>query len=135
MATNSSAKRFRLDLEEAFKEEVEDVVVMIHKKIAMTALTRVVMMSPVDTGRFRGNWTVAEGKPNLKNDYPADKGGNGTISREAPNVDAIKGFTMSWLSNNVPYAEALENGHSKQAPGGMVAITFTELSAMLGGAA
>lgn len=128
MATNRSAKSFRLDLARAFEEEVVDVVVAVHQKLALTALTRVVMMSPVDTGRFRGNWTVAIGAPNMKNDYPADKNGSGVIAREAPTVTGIKGFCTSWLSNNVPYAEALENGHSQQAPGGMVAITFAELS-------
>jgi hypothetical protein len=28
-----------------------------------------------------------------------------------------------YFTNNLPYAQALENGHSNQAPGGMVGLT------------
>ena len=30
---------------------------------------------------------------------------------------------VQFFTNNLPYAAALENGHSGQAPGGMVGIT------------
>ena len=31
-----------------------------------------------------------------------------------------------WISNNLPYIEALEEGHSQQAPHGMVALSLAE---------
>ena len=35
-----------------------------------------------------------------------------------------------WIQNNAPYGPALEDGHSGQAPSGMVAVTFAELEVM-----
>ena len=40
-----------------------------------------------------------------------------------------------FITNNVPYIIELEDGHSKrQAPAGMVAVTFANLNAMMFGA-
>ena len=36
-----------------------------------------------------------------------------------------------WISNNLPYITALEDGHSKQAPAGMVALSLAEVSSGL----
>lgn len=74
--------------------------------------------SPVDTGRFRASWAISEngtpgydagpnpGNPNNINpprklDYQNEKFGN-----------------IYHIHNNLPYAEPLANGHSKQAPAG-----------------
>lgn len=131
MVTSSSAKQFKLDLNQAFEDEVERPLVLIHMKIAMEALNRVVMKSPVDTGRFRGNWTVAVGRPNLATTTEVDKSGGATITKGSQIVMGIKGPCVTWLSNNLPYASALENGHSKQAPAGIVAVTYAELSSIV----
>ena len=128
MATNSSAKQFKLDLDKAFEEDVEQVVVAVSMKIAMEALNRVVLKSPVKSGRFRGNWTVAFGQQDLTTTTEVDPSGMKTIAKGSQIILGQKGPAIIWLSNNLPYAERLENGYSKQAPAGMVAITFTELS-------
>lgn len=128
MTTSSSAKQFKLDLQDAFETEVEQTVILIQQKIAMEALNRVVMKSPVDTGRFRGNWTVAVGRQDLTVTDNEDKPGNETIARGTPIINGAPTYSVIWLSNNLPYAEALENGHSKQAPAGIVALTYAELS-------
>ena len=96
-------------------------------KIAMEALNRVVMKSPVDTGRFRANWTVAVGRQDLSTTEETDKSGTATIAKGSQIILGQKGPAVIWLSNNLPYAQALENGHSKQAPMGMVALTYNEL--------
>jgi hypothetical protein len=38
-----------------------------------------------------------------------------------------------YFTNNLPYAQALENGHSNQAPGGMVGLTALMLRNISGG--
>ncbi|MBB4000965.1 HK97 gp10 family phage protein [Aurantimonas endophytica] len=92
------------------------------RKIALDVFSEVILMSPVDTGRFRGNWQVAIG------DVPAgtleieDKDGTATISKvQAATMGLEVGQTI-YLINNLPYAQALEFGSSRQAPGGMVRL-------------
>jgi hypothetical protein len=38
-----------------------------------------------------------------------------------------------WIYNNLPYAIALEYGHSRQAPNGMVRIALAEIEAEVSG--
>jgi hypothetical protein len=74
--------------------------------------------SPVDTGRFRVSWQVGE------NAAPGGIKPEGTYSGTPP-LDRI-GYSREQLGNvysvhnNLPYAEPLANGSSKQAPAGWV---------------
>lgn len=74
--------------------------------------------SPVDTGRFRASWQVGE------NAAPGGKKPPDTYS-DTPPLDRI-GYSREHLGNvysvhnNLPYAEPLANGSSKQAPAGWV---------------
>ena len=74
--------------------------------------------SPVDTGRFRASWQVGE------NAAPSAGAPPGSY----PGVTAIKriGYQQEKLGNiysvhnNLPYAEPLANGSSRQSPPGWV---------------
>jgi hypothetical protein len=74
--------------------------------------------SPVDTGRFRVSWQVGE------NAAPGGEKPAGTYTG-TPQIDRI-GYQQEKLGNvysvhnNLPYAEPLANGSSKQAPAGWV---------------
>lgn len=95
------------------------------RKIALGAFTEVIMMSPVDTGRFRGNWQVSVG-PELEYIPPVDDedpSGSATVAYTKSIVDTLNAGDTVWLVNNLPYAGPLEYGWSKQAPGGMVRLT------------
>lgn len=127
-----SAKAFRLELDRWFKNEVEERIVLVAQKIGMEALRRVVLKSPVDTGRFRGNWLVAIGSPAGGTVARTDKSGGETIREGSSVITGLSEAQAIYLTNNLPYASALENGHSKQAPGGMVAVTLAELEAFFG---
>lgn len=131
MATSSTAAQFRLDLMDALQTEVEDVVIAVTQKVALEALNRVVMRSPVDTGRFRANWNVSFGSPDLATTERKDKPGQETIAKGSALIDSLDRLNQVWISNNLPYANRLENGWSKQAPAGMVALTFAELSTIV----
>ena len=65
--------------------------------LSREAFNRIKTRTPVDTGRARDGWTIS-GTP-----------------------------TDITILNEVPYIEFLENGHSRQAPNGMVRITLEEL--------
>lgn len=100
----------------------------IMQSLAIEALTRVVLKSPVDTGRFRGNWNVAIGGADYATTETTDKSGVKTISRGHAVAKQINKETNNiFVTNSLPYARMLEYGHSKQAPGGMVRLTVEEL--------
>lgn len=132
MATSQSAAGFVLDLEDAFEEEVSLPLLLITRKFGIDALSRIVMRSPVDTGRFRANWNVSFGAFDTSTTESKDKSGGETIGRGTVTVNGMQRPLVVWISNSLPYAEALESGHSKQAPLGMVAVTFAELSSIVG---
>ena len=74
--------------------------------------------SPVDTGRFRASWQVGEnaapGGIAPEGSYPSAP----PLSRVGYQQERI-GNVYS-VHNNLPYAEPLANGSSKQAPAGWV---------------
>lgn len=76
-------------------------------------------------GRFKNNWYVGlDSQPTATNDTP-DASGQGSNSRGMAVLEVFRVGQVSsiYFTNNLPYAAALENGHSTQAPGGMVGIT------------
>ncbi len=87
--------------------------------------------SPVDTGRFRASWQVGE---NAAGTYdagpqqsPSNPGRDKTSPPAAPmfplrkmNYQQERIGNVYSVHNNLPYAESLANGSSKQAPGGWI---------------
>lgn len=76
-------------------------------------------------GRFKNNWYVGfDSQPTESNDTP-DASGQGSNSRGLAVLEVFRVGQVNsiYFTNNLPYAQALENGHSNQAPGGMVGIT------------
>lgn len=80
--------------------------------------SRLKQASPVDTGRFRVSWHVGE------NAAPGGEKPEGSYT-SIPAIERI-GYQQEKLGNiysvhnNLPYAEPLANGSSKQAPAGWV---------------
>ncbi|AVU50539.1 hypothetical protein APR64_00050 [Enterobacter hormaechei] len=76
-------------------------------------------------GRFKNNWYVGfDSQPTQSNDTP-DASGQGSNSRGMAVLEVFRVGQVSsiYFTNNMPYARALEEGHSGQAPGGMVRVT------------
>jgi len=100
------------------------------KNVAIDAITWVVPLTPVDTGAARGNWHVslnnADGAYDLSK---TDKDGAPTINSGVSLIKAAPRFADLIIENNVPYIDKLEDGHSKQAPNGMVGLTFNAIIA------
>jgi hypothetical protein len=84
------------------------------QKVSMEAFREVIERSPVDTGRFRGNWQAAIGSPPTSIEAVGE-GYEAVVGRFAPGQ-------VIFLVNNLPYALRLEYGYSDQAPGGMVRL-------------
>lgn len=103
------------------KRELEKDINTISRRLALDIFSRVVLASPVDTGRFRGNWQMDVGRFTDEELDVADKSGAITISRELAKLRGSSSpFTIITIQNNLPYAGRLNDGHSKQAPAGFV---------------
>jgi hypothetical protein len=108
---------------------------------ALLSVSRsVILMTPVDEGRARGNWFAS------LSSYPTTT--SESTSEPFSQVDAITkkaAGSVFFLTNNLPYIGKLEyggypnpssgdktlNGFSKQAPGGMVRISIENFDKML----
>jgi hypothetical protein len=95
--------------------------------------SRLKQASPVDTGRFRASWQVGEnsasggiapeGQFDTGRTFKTSKRGRGTqevlpIQRLGYGQEKVGNIYS--VHNNLPYAEPLANGSSRQAPAGWV---------------
>jgi hypothetical protein len=107
---------------------------------AFELFSRVIKASPVDTGRFRGNWDCTLNNPSEKVTDATDKTGQDTLGKIGAVIETAKGDDNIYLANNLPYARKIEfggftdkpetkktiGGFSKQAPAGMVGKTLAQ---------
>lgn len=115
----------------AWCEKSADRADLVLRKVALDIGARVVLRSPVDTGRFRANWQYGVSGPNTATLVAADKSGQSSIARIAAGVATARLGDVIYISNALPYALRLETGWSKQAPAGMVGLTVTEFQSAI----
>jgi len=101
------------------------------RKIALQMFTRIILKSPVDTGRFRGNWHIAIGSVPEGTLELDDKTGTATIAKGAAIALGMNAGDIVYFANNLPYAQRLEEGYSQKAPAGMVALTVQEFQSIV----
>lgn len=115
MTWNNRPSNFTLQL----LSEADDLT----KKITGDMLQQVVTRSPVDTGAYRSNHRVSIG--NVDTSYDVSDTSNGAISKGIRTIQAGGGLgKIVHVSNSLPYALKLENGHSGQAPQGVYSLAF-----------
>lgn len=123
---------FTLDLTRFTKKADADMVAVV-QKISMEAFKRIILRTPVDTGRARANWGCTIGKPRTAMQIEStDKTGGATT---AAMVNTVQGFNADgsvFLVNNVPYIHELEKGSSQKSPQGMVGVTLIEMIGITG---
>lgn len=122
---------FVLDLER-FRDKATRNAETVVRKTAIDLFSRVVLRTPVDTGRARANWLTSLGGATVEQRDLFDPSGSLAISditQAALDWDARSGSLF--LTNNLPYIERLEHGHSAQAPVGMVKVTLTEFESIV----
>lgn len=127
---NYKIKEFHGDIDRwinAVNDGLEDCIELFAVKVH----TDLVRRSPVDTGRYRGNWQVTANSTPLYALNQYDKHGDKTIAEGKRAIFAIMrggGAVRSiYFSNMLIYANALEYGHSKQAPAGVLGIVAAKL--------
>lgn len=124
---------------------VEGNVERAVKDCAQAVLRSVVEATPVDTGTARSNWTpeldrAFEGLfparvPGTKGST-ADANAVATIEAGAPVIEAfdIRTNREIHITNNAGYIQALNDGHSKQAPADFVRLAMLDGLATVRGA-
>lgn len=130
MADHWRVRQFSGDIDdwiEAAIDGLEDVV----EQFVVEVQTDLVNRSPVDTGRFKANWQVTANEvPGYAlNEY--DKAGADTINMARRFASGMfrRGAAVRSIhfSNMLIYANALEYGHSMQAPQGVMSIVSLRL--------
>lgn len=117
--------RFALEIA-SFAQDVEETFSLIVRKIVLDLYVRIVMRTPVLTGRARGNWLVAIGTMPTETVEALRKSANRSNAMQVlAGYDGLSEMSI-FIVNNLDYIEALEGGHSDQAPDGMVRITIDE---------
>jgi hypothetical protein len=99
--------------------------------VCFTLFKDIVMGTPVDTGRARGNWQASIGSAAGGVVNASDKSGGVTISQAQPDIEKAPG-TVFYISNNLPYIYRLEfEGWSKQAPAGWIRYSIERAKQIL----
>jgi len=121
----------------------------IVRSTAIACFSNIIFGSPVNEGRFRGNWFASTSAPSSKVTESTDKNGSKTAKAATEVVLHVKDWNVFQLTNNLPYAEVIEfggfpdpvekgswnkqkktfeklsaNGYSKQAPAGVVRVNI-----------
>lgn len=119
------------------------------RAVALDVFSRIIVKTPVDTGRARGNWMIDINRApdamrmegfGAKRAEGGDPGANAAAAQAAAleqigRLGAYRlGATISFR-NTLPYIVKLENGSSDQAPNGMVKTTLAEIGAITSRAA
>lgn len=118
--------KFALDVRK-FAVDANEALETVVKRVEIEIFSRIVFRSPVDTGRFRGNWFVDQRQ--VTNDV--DKSGEITVARMAEAVNASQVGGVTSYINSLPYSERLEFGYSQKAPEGVVRITAAEFGVIV----
>ncbi|WP_178124490.1 HK97 gp10 family phage protein [Spartinivicinus ruber] len=107
-----------------FSVESLQAVERIIRAIKLELFSGVILDTPVDTGRARGNWQTSTGYP--KTSTVERFGANASLNEMRNNLGGLDGTT--YLTNNLPYIERLEFGYSRQAPSGMLRKNFARIN-------
>ena len=125
MSNTANIRRLNLWVDDV-AEQLNLAVSAVAQHLALDSWSKLTDRTPVDLGRAQASWGIGQGEPSSW--LPPE----GVYSRPAdPDVSWIDGTTTVFVTSNLVYMEALENGHSKQAPFGMVRIVIAELQAEL----
>lgn len=107
---------------------------MAMRRLILEANNRMIVKSPVDTGRFKGNWNVGNSVIDFSVNESATSspyGAGAAYNNQVINMLRINGQTV-YITNSLPYSRRLEyDAWSKQAPMGMVRVTVAELKPVM----
>lgn len=116
-------------------EETQAAVDNTLQTIAIRVGETLVTLSPVDTGRFKGNWQLTIGDSANASLIREDPTGFATINEMKSKVSGFTAGQIAYIQNFVLYGYDLEYGSSKQAPDGVLRITAARFQQLVNEAA
>lgn len=109
-----------LSIADAIQDELNQEV----RAASLNALRLLVKATPVDTGRAKGNWFVSTGS-SVRTTSDSRKASTAVTEGNSVIASAIRiSYPTITISNNLPYIEKLNNGHSDQAPAKFVELAI-----------
>src|SRR5689334_10737419 len=84
----------------------------LQRALVIEATRRIVLRTPVKTGRARGNWQVTSGVP--ANGAVEALDPTGSFALHDATTIPITGEDPVYIVNNLPYIDRLEHGSSTQ---------------------
>ena len=110
------------------KLSMDDAIVAINSEVA----SNIIYLTPVDSGRARGNWYPTIGTVSTKIDLDKkDKTGKETADKAEKIAEKSAGQVF-FLANNLKYIHRLEyDSWSKQASRGFLRVSIQEMETTL----
>ena len=128
----ANAKHFSIDLTRWGVSLEKEQAPKFIRKIALDLLKKITVKSPVKTGRFKANWMTGIGGAD---ETTTESTVDDAVMRGSIILSAYRDLKQIHISNNLPYAAALEHGHSMKAPLGVAEISVAEIEAHFNGGA
>ena len=110
---------------------------MVFRKTGIDITSRIIFRTPVLSGLLKNNWFCSFGSPSDATTNHTGKQGTAALARATTVINSwdIDSEQSLFITNNLPYAEAIENGHSRvKAPAGMVKVVMVEVGGIVEGA-
>lgn len=128
MANQNALLNLR-ELNKEYKQYIEmdkeDIAKSI-EKVGFVFLQRLQIDTPEDLGRAAGGW-IAKVDTSAPSEWKPPKG-----LKKYPKLDfpmgVVKFDSQVWISNNVPYVEYLDEGHSQQKPNGFTHLALRHVT-------
>lgn len=122
--------KFTLDVK-AFCEKAKKNPETVMRAVSLKLFSAIIKGSPVDTGRFRMNWQTSGPVPASGLIAGTDATGNKAVNSATNFIGNTPAWQELTLTNNLPYAQRLEYGWSKQAPSGVVRVNVIRFQQLL----
>lgn len=102
-------------------DDLERLTERAVRRVSFNLSSNLIQLTPRDTGWAASNWVPAIGAPFLVT-YGSKQSVDGSAQQRG--LGAIAGYRVSdglvFVSNNVPYIQLLNDGHSAKAPAGFI---------------
>ena len=125
--TSDNLRAFELQIER-FESELPEQHRQRTQEIALDTLSGIVEGTPIDTGFAVNNWNVSLDMP----DFTTAKVRPAPLTRALITMQNLKAFQDVYIANGALYISELEDGHSDQAPYGMVDVTLVHIRSKYG---
>lgn len=112
--------------------DVTAAIELTFQEVVIDLGESLVTLTPVLTGRLKGNWLLTINSPSANSIIRYDGSGDETLADIIQGAKALTLGDVAYIVNNIMYSEKIEHGGSKfKAPDGMLMITADKFEFLL----